>query len=153
MIALSSALFGRRQQVLPMPYRMVISTELAKLFSVLSNQKRVRIVEELSRGELSVNDLQSIMGITHAAVSQQLAVLRSNRIVLERREGRNVFYHLKDPDLAAWVLAGIKFISPSQQEIEHMMSAIDKAKLTWTHASEEAEKKPPAKKSPKSKKS
>lgn len=114
-----------------MPYRIVISTELAKLFSVLSNPNRVRIVEELSQGELSVNDLQRRLNITHAAVSQQLAVLRTNRIVVERREGRNVLYHLRDADLAAWVLAGIKFISPNQDEIQNMITAIESAKQTW----------------------
>ncbi len=116
-----------------MPYRVVISSELAKLFSVFSNPNRVRIVEELSQGELSVNNLQELLGITHAAVSQQLAVLRTNRIVVERREGRNVYYHLKDPELAAWILSGIKFISPDHQEIQDMMSAIEKAKESWTH--------------------
>ena len=116
-----------------MPYRNVISSELSKLFSVLSNPNRVRIVEELSQGELNVNDLQELLGITHAAVSQQLAVLRTNRIVIERREGRNVFYHLKDPELAAWVLGGIKFISPDHQEIQDMMRAIEQAKQSWAH--------------------
>ena len=114
-----------------MPYRSVISSELSKLFSVLSNPNRVRIVEELNHGELSVNELQELLGITHAAVSQQLAVLRTNRIVAERREGRNVFYHLKDPELAAWVLAGIQFISPDHREIQDMMNAIEQAKETW----------------------
>ena len=114
-----------------MPYRVVASTELAKLFSVLSNPNRVRIIEELSQGELSVNDLQGLLGITHASVSQQLAVLRTNRIVVERREGRNVFYHLKNPGLATWVLAGIKFISPDNKEAQNMMSAFEKARRTW----------------------
>ena len=122
-----------------MPYRVVISTELSKLFSVLSNQNRVRIIEELNQGELSVNNLQELLGITHAAVSQQLAVLRTNRIVAERREGRNVYYHLKDPELAAWVLAGIKFISPDHEEIRDMMTAIEKAKETWALEESRAE--------------
>lgn len=124
-----------------MPYRVVISTELAKLFSVLSNPNRVRIIEELGQRELSVNDLQHRLNITHAAVSQQLAIMRTSRIVVERREGRNVFYHLKDPDLAVWVLAGIKFISPSQDEIQSMITAIDRAKSVWTPVDEEAQVK------------
>lgn len=115
-----------------MPYRTVISSELARLFSVLSNPNRVRIIEELSQGELTVKDLQKLLGNTHAAISQQLAVLRTNRIVLERREGRNVFYHLKNPELAAWVLTGIRFISPDQTEIQDMMVAIEKAKKNWS---------------------
>ncbi len=120
-----------------MPYRIVISTELAKLFSVLSNPNRVRIVEELAQRELSVNDLRCRLNITHAAVSQQLAIMRTNRIVVERREGRKVLYHLRDPELAAWVLAGIRFISPNQNEFQDMITAIESAKLTWTSGHEE----------------
>ncbi len=130
-----------------MPYRIVISSELAKLFAVLSNPNRVRIVEELHRGELSVNDLQQRLCITHAAVSQQLAVLRTNRIVVERREGRNVLYHLKDAELAAWILSGIKFISPNQDEILSMMTAIESAKRTWAAGDKDMK----AKKQPKRK--
>ena len=124
---------------LRMPYRIVISAELAKLFSVLSNPNRVRIIEELGQRELSVNEIQSRLNITHAAVSQQLAIMRTSRIVVERREGRNVLYHLKDPDLAVWVLAGIKFISPSQDEIQHMITAIDRAKSVWASVDEETQ--------------
>ncbi len=114
-----------------MPYRAVISSELAKLFSVLSNPHRVRIIEELSDGEVCVNTLQELLAISHSAVSQQLAVLRTNRLVVERREGRNVFYRLKDPELAAWVLAGSKFIRPDYDDVEKMMTAIQKANETW----------------------
>lgn len=114
-----------------MSHRIVISTELAKLFSVLSNPNRIRIVEELRQGELSVNNLQDLLGISHSAVSQQLAVLRTNRIVAERREGRNVFYHLKNPELAAWVLAGLRFISPDGEEFQNILTAIEKTKQSW----------------------
>ena len=115
-----------------MPHRAVISSELARLFAVLSNPNRVRIVEELNTRELSVNDLQDLLGVTHAAVSQQLAVLRTNRIVSERREGRHVYYHLKDPALAPWVLSGISFISPDHREMQEMTNAIEKAKESWS---------------------
>lgn len=121
-----------------MPYRTVISAELARLFSVLSNPHRVRIVEELSQRELSVNELQDRLNITHAAVSQQLAVMRTNRIVVERRDGRNVLYHLRDADLAVWVLAGIKFISPNQDEIQNMLTAIESAKKSWSRVDDSA---------------
>jgi len=114
-----------------MPYRALISTELARLFSVLSNQHRIRIVEEISHDEVCVNTLQERLGISHSAVSQQLAVLRTNRLVVERREGRKVFYHLKYPELAAWILSGSKFICPDQQDMQKLTSAIEQAKELW----------------------
>ncbi|MDZ4837863.1 MAG: metalloregulator ArsR/SmtB family transcription factor [Candidatus Melainabacteria bacterium] len=115
-----------------MPYRAMVSTELAKLFGVLSHRMRIRIIEELRHEDLAVNSLKEMLGSTHAAVSQQLAVLRNSRLVVERREGRNVFYHLRNPELAAWLMDGVKFISPDPDEVKIMMLAIQKTKTAWS---------------------
>ncbi len=113
------------------PHRAVVSSELARLFSVLSHPNRVRIVEEINRGELCVNTLQERLGISHTSVSQQLSVLRTSRLVVERKVGRKVFYHLKNPELAAWILSGSKFICPDPQDTQNLVSAIEEAKETW----------------------
>jgi len=123
---------GIERTGLIVPYRTVVSKELAKLHSVLSHPIRVRIIEELRGGELSVNALRDRLGITHAAVSQQLAVLRSSRLIVEQRQGRNVFYQLRNPELASWIMDGVKFISPDPSEVEQMLSAIQNAKGVWT---------------------
>lgn len=114
-----------------MPYRAVVSAELAKLFNVLSHPVRIRIIEELKKEDLSVGTLRDILGITHSAVSQQLAVLRSHHLVVEMRQGRNVFYHLRKPELAHWIMQGVSFISPDTSEVEQMMSAIQNVKTVW----------------------
>ncbi len=124
-----------------MPYRAVVSGELAKLFGVLSHPMRIRIIEELKREDLTVGTLKDMLGITHSAVSQQLAVLRSHHLVVEMRQGRNVFYHLRKPELANWIMDGVSFISPDTSEIEQMMSAIQSAKSAWGE-----EKAPPKRK-------
>lgn len=123
-----------------MPYRAVVSAELAKLFGVLSHPIRIRIIEELKREDLTVGTLKDILGITHSAVSQQLAVLRSHHLVVEMRQGRNVFYHLRRPELATWIMNGVNFISPDASEVEKMMSAIQSVKSVW------GDEKPPEKK-------
>ncbi len=122
-----------------MPYRAVVSAELAKLFNVLSHPVRIRIIEELKKEDLSVGTLRDILGITHSAVSQQLAVLRSHHLVVEMRQGRNVFYHLRKPELAQWIMQGAGFISPDTSEVEQMMSAIQNVKSVW------GDENPPAK--------
>ena len=114
-----------------MPYRAVVSAELAKLFGILSHPIRIRIIEELQREDLTVGSLKDILGITQSAVSQQLAVLRNNHVVVEHREGRNVFYHLRRSEMALWIMDGVSFISPDTSEIEKMMSAIESAKSVW----------------------
>ncbi len=114
-----------------MPYRAVVSAELAKLFGVLSHPMRIRIIEELKKEDLTVGALKDILGATPSAVSQQLAVLRSHHRVVEMRQGRNVFYHLRRPELAQWIMEGVNFISPDPSEVEQMMSAIQSAKSVW----------------------
>jgi DNA-binding transcriptional ArsR family regulator len=126
-----------------MPYRAVVSGELAKLFGVLSHPIRIRIVEELQREDLSVGALKDILGITHAAVSQQLSVLRSHHLVVENRQGRNVFYHLRNPLLAKWIMEGLGFIMPDALEVKNMRSAIKNVQTVW---GSELKPKAPAKK-------
>lgn len=114
-----------------MPYRTVVSAELAKLFGVLSHPVRVRIIEELKKEDLTVSSLRDMLGISHSAVSQQLSVLRTHHLVAEKRQGRNVLYHLRKPELAQWIMEGVSFISPDASEIELMISAIQNAKSVW----------------------
>lgn len=114
-----------------MPFRAVVSAELAKLMGVLSHPIRIRIIEELKNGDLTVSGLKDILGINHSAVSQQLSVLRSHHLVVEMRQGRHVFYHLRNPNLATWIMDGVSFISPDASEIEKMISAIQSVKTVW----------------------
>jgi hypothetical protein len=55
--------------------------------------------------------------------------------VSERRQGRNVYYHLPKKELADWILDGLSFISPDQEEIENMVDAIKSARNVWSGGS------------------
>jgi DNA-binding transcriptional ArsR family regulator len=121
-----------------MPTRKLISNELAQLFAVLANPDRVRIIQELGRGELDVNALQAVLGVSHSRVSQQLAVLRAHRIVVERREGRHVFYRLLQPKLAQWILSAVDFFGERLDWDRDIRDAAAEAKELWTAPSEGA---------------
>ena len=54
----------------------------------------------LTEGERSVGQLAKVVGARDTAVSQQLAVLRRERIVKARREGQTMFYRIVDPNVA-----------------------------------------------------
>jgi DNA-binding transcriptional ArsR family regulator len=113
------------------PQRAIIAKELSHLLGALSHPHRIRIVEELRAAELDVNSIQQVLGISHSAVSQNLAVLRAHRLVRERREGRRVFYSLTHPALAAWLLDGITFLSSGVEESEQMRDAAQAVKAMW----------------------
>jgi DNA-binding transcriptional ArsR family regulator len=69
---------------------------LAETFRLLGDATRVRVLDALASGELCVCDLAALLGHTVSAVSHQLRLLRSVRLVRARRDGRMVFYSLDD---------------------------------------------------------
>lgn len=115
-----------------MPYRKIVSKQLSDLLKALAHPHRLQIVEELGSREVDVNSLQEILGIAHSSVSQQLAVMRAHRIVVERREGRSVYYRLKNPELAVWLLGALKFVTDVPDDVDVMRDAIEKARAVWT---------------------
>lgn len=69
----------------------------AEFFKALAHPTRIAILENLRDAERTVSELQALLGIEGAAVSQQLAVLRSRSIVEGRKVGANVIYRVPDP--------------------------------------------------------
>jgi DNA-binding transcriptional ArsR family regulator len=70
--------------------------DLAETFRVLGDPTRVRILDALSGGELCVCDIASLVNMSESAVSHQLRLLRTMRLVRPRRAGRQVFYSVDD---------------------------------------------------------
>lgn len=81
-------------------YRDVLSVEksqrMAEFFSLLGDANRLRILSALAVQELCVCDLAAAVKMSESAVSHQLRALRTMRLVSYRKQGRNVFYSLKD---------------------------------------------------------
>ncbi|MGD0297520.1 MAG: metalloregulator ArsR/SmtB family transcription factor [Bryobacteraceae bacterium] len=71
----------------------------AEVFHALAHPTRIAIVELLRDGPLPAGKLIERLGIEQANASQHLSVLRSKQIVLNRKEGNQVFYSLRDPIL------------------------------------------------------
>lgn len=114
-----------------MPHRVLVAKELAEFLGALSHPHRIRIIEELRSEELDVNTLQEALGISHSGVSQHLMILRANRVVAERREGRRVFYRLRQTELAAWLLEATRFLERSTVDANELRKAIGKTRKEW----------------------
>ena len=69
----------------------------AEFFRALAHPIRIRILEILSQGERSVQELQDTLQLDQPLVSQQLAVLRGKNIVIARKLGSTVKYTVRDP--------------------------------------------------------
>jgi DNA-binding transcriptional ArsR family regulator len=74
----------------------------AELFKALGHPMRIRILDALREGDLTVGDLQQRLKAEQSLVSQHLAALRSRDLVQGRREGTSVWYSVADP--AIWQL-------------------------------------------------
>lgn len=73
----------------------------------------------LTKGEMSVGELAKVVDARDTAVSQQLAVLRRERIVKPRREGQTMFYRIVDPNVAEVLeFMYAKFCGGSADELE-----------------------------------
>lgn len=75
-------------------------SDMARLFSVLGDPTRQRMLAALGDGELCVCDLALATGINRTTVSHQLRILRENHVVRHRRDGRVLFYALDDQHVA-----------------------------------------------------
>ena len=77
------------------------AAEAAAFLKALSHEGRLMILCHLSSGERTVTELEDLLGARQAAVSQQLARLRSEGLVHARRDGKAIHYSIKDPKAGA----------------------------------------------------
>ena len=86
----------------------------AELFNVLADPNRLRLLSVLAKQELCVCDLAAGLKMGESAVSHQLRVLKSMRMVNYRKEGRNVYYSLADSQaIELYRSTGVSFESIS----------------------------------------
>ena len=82
---------------------MVQARKAGDLLKALSHESRLLILCILVEGEKSVSELEEIMNMPQAAVSQQLARLRFDRLVQTRRDGRMVYYSIANDEVSQLV--------------------------------------------------
>ena len=87
------------------------ANDLASLFKTLGDPTRLRIVSALAKSEFCVCDLAELLGLSQSATSHQLRVLRSNKLVKYRRDGKMVYYSLDDDHVLGLYSQGLEHIS------------------------------------------
>ena len=78
--------------------------DLADLFT------RIRILFVLFESEVCVCDLAKVLNMTQSAVSHQLRILKQNKLVKNRREGKSIFYSLADDHVRTIISMGREHI-------------------------------------------
>ena len=82
----------------------------AELFKVFGDPTRLKLLAALLGQEMCVCDLSDLLGISQSAASHQLRLLRTSRLVKNRREGKSVFYSLDDDHVATILAQGMEHI-------------------------------------------
>jgi ArsR family transcriptional regulator len=85
-----------------MTKKTTAAEELQRIFKILSDATRVRILGLLEREELVVQELMDVLGMAQSRVSRHLAILREAGLVEDRRNGTYVSYRLAPPDDGPW---------------------------------------------------
>lgn len=73
-----------------------VIVDMAEIFKVLGDPTRLRIVTALLQQEMCTYDLAQALGVTESAISHQLRLLKTLRLVRQRKEGKLVFTALDD---------------------------------------------------------
>jgi ArsR family transcriptional regulator len=96
----------------------------AEFFKALAHPLRIRILDELRRGEVGVNDLCVRLDVEQSTLSQQLAVLRSRSIVVGRKDGQSVLYSVPDAEVFKLLDVAKKIFNNHLIDVKDLLSKL-----------------------------
>jgi DNA-binding transcriptional ArsR family regulator len=112
-----------------MPIDAAALEALTDIFRVLGDPTRLRILDALSRGESCVGDLATHLGVSESAVSHQLRLLRTARLVRARRDGRMIFYSLHDTHVLTLFNQALRHVQEPGHRVD-VTGAVDRSDAT-----------------------
>ena len=70
--------------------------DISELFKIFGDSTRVKIINVLLDKEMCVNDIVNAINVSQSAVSHQLRILKSSKLVKYRKDGKEIYYSLAD---------------------------------------------------------
>ncbi len=77
------------------------SMQASQLLKSLSHPDRLLLLCQLTQGEYCVGELENLVGIEQPSLSQQLGILRKDKLVTTRRKGKQIYYSIASDDAMA----------------------------------------------------
>lgn len=84
--------------------------KLSRTFNILGDPTRARIIFALSKAELCVAELSSIINVSHSAISHQMRPLRDLDLVECRKDGKKAYYSLRDEHIENLFEEGLRHV-------------------------------------------
>ena len=84
--------------------------DVAELFKNFSDSTRIRILYCLIENERSVTEIADLLNMNQSAISHQLRILKNSKLIINRREGKTVYYSLADDHVYNIISQGIEHV-------------------------------------------
>jgi DNA-binding transcriptional ArsR family regulator len=107
-----------------------ISQFKAEFFKALAHPLRIRILDALRSGQVSVNELCVRLDAEQTTVSQQLAVLRNRNIVVGRKDGNSVYYSVHDPAIFRLLDVAKEIFNNHLIDVKDLLSQLETTNIT-----------------------
>ena len=85
--------------------------DLAELFKIFGDSTRIKILFTLLRGERPVNEIAAELNMTQSAISHQLRILKTSRLIKAERDGKLSIYSLADTHVASILSQGLEHVN------------------------------------------
>jgi len=99
----------------------------AQLFRVLGHPVRIRIIELLLAGELTVGQLQAELSLDSSGTSQHLAALRHRGVLQSRRDGTSVYYGIRDPRVSQLLASATQLLTSALSDSHTLLGELAEA--------------------------
>ena len=84
--------------------------DISELFKIFGDSTRIKIINILIDQELCVNEISNLVSVSQSAVSHQLRILKSSKLVKYRKDGNNIYYSLADDHVKKIFMLGCEHI-------------------------------------------
>ncbi len=84
--------------------------DLSELFRIFGDSTRIKILFALFDAELCVGDISNILKLSQSSVSHQLRILKDNKLVKFRRDGKSIYYSLDDDHVRSILQLGMDHV-------------------------------------------
>jgi len=91
---------------------------ISEIFEALSAPARLQIVLAIGASEACVCHLEALLGLRQAYISQQLMVLREKDLITARRDGKFIYYSLKEPGILDLIFHAARLAGVPEDQLE-----------------------------------